>query len=85
MKKLEQAIKEGVPLPSLLEATPSIDVQARDPDQRTPLFWACSADREDVVAYLIEKGASPNAQDDVRLHFTHSGAVDSASRGSEQG
>ena len=34
-------------------------------DDRTPLHWACSGGHGDIVNYLISKGASVNAVDDV--------------------
>jgi ankyrin repeat protein len=39
------------------------DVNARDNKGRTALMSACSADRMDIVEFLLAKGASPNLKD----------------------
>jgi uncharacterized protein len=39
------------------------DIETRDPQQRTPLLLAASANHLDVAKILVAAGASPNAQD----------------------
>ncbi|KAI4670627.1 uncharacterized protein J4E79_000913 [Alternaria viburni] len=48
-----------------------IDVDIRDGDQRTPLFYAALASQADVVQWLLDHGADANAQDVIRQTPLH--------------
>ncbi len=65
---------------SLVEADAEL-VNLKDEDGRTPLHWACLGGRNEIVAFLIEKGAELNTIDmraNAPLHYL-------ADRGNEQG
>ena len=39
------------------------DVQARDEDRRTPLYWAANSGSSEAVTVLLDAGADPNSCD----------------------
>ncbi|KAF9773853.1 hypothetical protein IL306_008223 [Fusarium sp. DS 682] len=45
-------------LEAILEAFDNPSLEVRDRAQRTPLWYACAEGQEDMVKYLLEKGAS---------------------------
>ena len=55
--KLEQLINSIDKKPEFLNK--------RDSNERSPIHWACSSGRRDVVEYLVEKQAEMNEQDDA--------------------
>ena len=51
-------------LSEYLQAHPD-NLNRPDNDGRTPLHWACSSGKADIVTFLLHEGANVNSEDDT--------------------
>ena len=50
----------------IMERFPEFDLNMTENTGETPLHLACQIDMKPLIGYLIEKGANPNAANNVR-------------------
>lgn len=72
-QEIHEAAKNGnlEKVKMLLESEPQL-ADARDSSGKTPLHWACMGVHQDIINYLVDKGANVNAQDNNRVTPLHS-------------
>ncbi len=80
--EIHEAVKAGnlAAVKALIEKDPG-QIKAKDETGRTPLHWAARGTNNEILAYLVEKGAGLDALDDAGTAPLHS----LASRGNVEG